>query len=1261
MKHRCIIWISVLALVLLLGFLLPGEAQAATVAKGSCGTGVSWTLSDSGTLSISGSGAMDDYDSTLKTVPWYNYLASVKTITFSSSVTHIGDYAFAACVYAKNITIGSGVKTIGEGAFMACVSVTSLSIPKAVTTIGPGAFAQCEALTSCIYQIDAKLTTVGMMAFYDCYALKRVKLPYSTRYIGESAYENCIALNELYIQKGVEFIGDRAFFQCTALTSADIPATVTQIGTGVFAHCTALTKLTATAGGSFVAENNVLFDQDKSLLIQAAPGMTGSYTVPSTVTTIGEASFVGAAGLTQLTIADSVTTIENEAFNGCTGLTTVKLSQNLTKLSKGAFHNCSALLSVVLPDSLEQIDEGAFEGCKAMTSVTFGKNIQAIGNDAFSGCSALTAVTLPETVTYLGHRAFKSCSKLGNMVIPASVQFIGSDIFKGCSKVKTVTFLGDAPHLDEQAFSSSSGTKLIFLESNTTYTEDILSMFGGNKTWVAVPDFSYINGGSCGDQVRWILNEDGTLLILGTGDMSKGSHFANIKSQIKRLVIEDGVTSIAAGVFQGTNIKEVVLPDSMTVVAENAFKDCAYLETVVAQASIYEVGQDAFANTPWLKNQPAGPVYIGNVLYDYVNGGPDQCIVRAGTFGISPYAFENSDVKQVQLPEDLQYIGAYAFQNCSQLEAVNVPDSITSLKEKTFSGCSALKTVDFGTGLEYINYAVFSNCTALEVIELPNSLTTIGNNAFSGCTSLKSIILPQQLEALGSSAFESCSKLQSITIPDKITTIKNWTFTSCSSLSSVNIGKNVTTIERYAFNESGLTSLQLPDNVETIGEYAFLDCTKLQKLTFGKNIKKIGTDAFKGCVKLTSAHIPGTVNQVPYRIFENCTAMTSLTFGDGVTSIGWEIIQNCPNLKKITIPATVTDMRYTFKGSSLEEIVFEGPAPQTISYVFDGLTATAYYPAGDASWTEAIQESFKGTITWVAYEKPEIQKFDIDAARMVLGNALEFQFGVDMSKIPDTTGYYAVIEKAWADGSTSEKTIPAEEWGTVGTYWAIVYDGMAAKEMGDEISVTIYNAKGQAISNAKTDSVRDYVMRNVDKQSDVLKTLMVNMLNYGAAAQLQFNYATDDLANNQLTDTQKAWASTSAKELNSYLVRGTNYMGTRLVLESRIQLQVAFKGMTRDMYAVYTYTDNNGKAQSVRVEGADFVDVGVLGVEMSALVYADARNVVEIIVYNADGTVYGTATDSIEGYVQRNAKGETDVSMELMKFADSAKAYLYGN
>jgi hypothetical protein len=277
---------------------------------------------------------------------------------------------------------------------------------------------------------------------------------------------------------------------------------------------------------------------------------------------------------------------------------------------------------------------------------------------------------------------------------------------------------------------------------------------------------------------------------------------------------------------------------------------------------------------------------------------------------------------------------------------------------------------------------------------------------------------------------------------------------------------------------------------------------------------------------------------------------------------------------------------------------------------------------------------------------------------MILGNALEFQFGVAQTKIPDTTGYYALIEKTWADGTTTTKTIPATEWGVAGQYWAIVYDGLAAKEMGDTFFVTIYNADGVAVSNAREDSVRAYVERAYGSQKATGKTMMVDMLNYGAAAQVHFKYGTDDLANNKLTDAQKATGTATAPEMSNDQVKGTNYNGTRFILESRIQVQLAFKNMTSDMYAIYTYTDAAGKAQSVRVEGTDFVIIGgkPAGVELSALVYADARALVDVTLYNADGTVYGTATDSIESCALRS---NADVFVALMKFADSAREHLY--
>ena len=159
--------------------------------------------------------------------------------------------------------------------------------------------------------------------------------------------------------------------------------------------------------------------------------------------------------------------------------------------------------------------------------------------------------------------------------------------------------------------------------------------------------------------------------------------------------------------------------------------------------------------------------------------------------------------------------------------------------------------------------------------------------------------------------------------------------------------------------------------------------------------------------------------------------------------------------------------------------------------------------------------------------------FEIDVARMILGNALQFQFGVEMVKIPDTTGYYAVIEKTWADGSVTTKEIPASEWGTVDKYYAIVYQGLAAKEMADTFYVTIYNADGVAVSYAKQDSVRDYVARAYKSQNALGKTMVVDMLNYGAAAQVYFKYNTEDLANNQLTDEQKASGTAEAPTMEN--------------------------------------------------------------------------------------------------------------------------------
>ena len=95
------------------------------------------------------------------------------------------------------------------------------------------------------------------------------------------------------------------------------------------------------------------------------------------------------------------------------------------------------------------------------------------------------------------------------------------------------------------------------------------------------------------------------------------------------------------------------------------------------------------------------------------------------------------------------------------------------------------------------------------------------------------------------------------------------------------------------------------------------------------------------------------------------------------------------------------------------------------------------------------------------------------------------------------------------------------------------------------------------------------------------------------------------------------------------------------------------------MYAIYSYTNQKGKHCKVHVKGTDFISAGTKkGIELSDLVYADARTLVTVIVYNSDGTVYGYAEESIESCAYRSSSGN-DVFVALMKFADSARRYLY--
>jgi len=217
---------------------------------------------------------------------------------------------------------GVTVTSIGGSAFRYCTSLTSVTIPDGVTSIGEYTFSWCTSLTSAT--IPDSVTSIGEFAFHNCKSLTSMTIPRSVVSIGYDAFGWCESLTSVTILDGVRSIGNSAFTDCKSLTSVTIPNSVTSIGRGAFSSCASLTGIWVAEGNShYVSDaSGVLFNKDKTTLVQC-PGAFAVYTIPGSVTSIGDDAFSGCASLTSVTIPDSVTSIGNYAFSCCGSLTDV--------------------------------------------------------------------------------------------------------------------------------------------------------------------------------------------------------------------------------------------------------------------------------------------------------------------------------------------------------------------------------------------------------------------------------------------------------------------------------------------------------------------------------------------------------------------------------------------------------------------------------------------------------------------------------------------------------------------------------------------------------------------------------------------------------------------------------------------------------------------------------------------------------------------------------------------------------------------------
>ena len=200
-------------------------------------------------------------------------------------------------------------------------------------------------------------------------ALNSISLPSSVNTIGKSAFENCEGLTNINIPPSVTTIGESAFSYCFKIANnINIPSSVTYIGMEAFLRINGMINVDA-GNKNYSSIDGVLFNKPQTELIHCPTSKTGSYIVPTSVTSIGRAAFYFCKGLTNVTIPSSVTSIGYGTFANCNGLTSINLPSSIISLGWYAFAECSQLTTITIPSSIITIDNWAFMGCIGLRSI----------------------------------------------------------------------------------------------------------------------------------------------------------------------------------------------------------------------------------------------------------------------------------------------------------------------------------------------------------------------------------------------------------------------------------------------------------------------------------------------------------------------------------------------------------------------------------------------------------------------------------------------------------------------------------------------------------------------------------------------------------------------------------------------------------------------------------------------------------------------------------------------------------------------------
>lgn len=566
-----------------------------------------------------------------------------------------------------DIVIPVNATSIGAQAFEG-TSITSVSIPNSVTEIGKDAFLDCSSLkTITVDSSNADFASDSGVLF------NKAKTRLLLYPIGNTRKTYAVPQN-------VTSIAGSAFNGCSVITNVSIPAGVTSIGDGAFGLCENLGSITVDpANGSYVSANGILFNKDKTTLIQYPGGDTQStYVIPGTVTLIDSYAFSGCADLTSVSIPNTVSDIRDHAFADCTGLAGVVLPNNLTGLGDYAFSGCSALASVTLSAGLGSLGDGVFDGC-ALTSFDIPAGVTAVGNSTFADCAELGEITIPAGVTSLGDEAFRGTA-LTTVTVPASVTSVGEGTFQSCTRLSSADLSSGLTNIGDCAFSGTDLSSVTIPKTVSTLGQGVfedcgslekLSVASGNTYYATDNGVLFSN-----DQNTLIQYPDGnadTSYVIPAGTETVSDSAFCGAGNLNTISIPDGLTTIGGNAFEGTMISSVNIPSSVTEIDDGVFSQCSNLSDITVDA----------ANADYSS--------LDGVLFD-----KGQTVLMQYPCGSSQDSYT--------IPDGVSAIGNGSFDGIIDLTTLTIPDSVKTIDSSAFGSCDNL-TIDCASGSYAETYA----------------------------------------------------------------------------------------------------------------------------------------------------------------------------------------------------------------------------------------------------------------------------------------------------------------------------------------------------------------------------------------------------------------------------------------------------------------------------------------------------------------------------------------------------------------------------